>query len=117
MKQLMKFHINGDDYEIAVDINTTLLEVLREDLHLTGAKTGCNEGDCGACTVLVDDQPVASCTTLAAEVQGREITTIEGLATKDGSCTAGVCGQLCYSVRLLHPWYGSGHRCTSERKS
>ena len=84
MKQLMKFHINGDDYEIAVDINTTLLEVLREDLHLTGAKTGCNEGDCGACTVLVDDQPVASCTTLAAEVQGREITPIEGLVTKDG---------------------------------
>lgn len=80
----MRFNVNGEIYELAVDINKTLLEVLREDLRLTGTKTGCNEGDCGACTVLVNGDIVASCTTLAIEAEGLEITTIEGLATKEG---------------------------------
>ena len=84
MKKLMRFNVNGEIYELAVDINKTLLEVLREDLRLTGTKTGCNEGDCGACTVLVNGDIVASCTTLAIEAEGLEITTIEGLATKEG---------------------------------
>lgn len=84
MKQLMTFHINGEIYEVAVAGNKTLLEVLKDDLRLTGAKTGCNEGDCGACTVLMDGQAVASCTTLAVMAQGHEITTIEGLATAEG---------------------------------
>lgn len=84
MKKLMTFHINGDVYEVAVSINRTLLEVLKDELRLTGVKAGCNEGDCGACTVLMDGKIVASCTMLAVEAQGHEITTIEGLATKEG---------------------------------
>lgn len=84
MKRIVKLNINGEPYEVAVGVNKTLLEVLRDELRLTGAKTGCNEGDCGACTVLVDGQCVASCTTLVVEVEGREITTIEGLATMEG---------------------------------
>lgn len=83
MKQLMTFNVNREIYDIAVAPGTTLLDVLREDLGLTGAKKGCDDGDCGACTVLVEGKAVASCTTLAAEVQNKEITTIEGLA-KDG---------------------------------
>ncbi len=84
MKKVMSFIVNGEPKEVAVAVNTTLLEVLREELHLTGAKTGCNEGDCGACSVLLEDQLVASCTTLAAEADGKRITTIEGLAGKEG---------------------------------
>lgn len=84
MKQLMTFHINGEIYEAAVAVNKTLLEVLKDDLRLTGVKLGCNEGDCGSCTVLMDGKAVASCTLLAVEAQGHEITTIEGLAGKDG---------------------------------
>lgn len=84
MKRIMKFNINGEVHEIAAGVNKTLLEVLRDDLRLTGAKTGCNEGDCGACTILLDGQAVASCTTLAIEAEDREITTIEGLATREG---------------------------------
>ena len=84
MKQLMVFHVNGEVYEVAVSSSRTLLEVLKDELRLTGAKTGCNEGDCGACTVLLDGKCVASCTLLAVEAQGHEITTIEGLATAEG---------------------------------
>lgn len=79
MKTIMNFQVNGLPYELAVETGKTLLDMLREDLRLTGAKKGCDDGDCGACTVLVDGRAVASCTTLAAEVQGRDITTIEGL--------------------------------------
>lgn len=84
MKQLMVFHVNGEDYELAVSSSRTLLEVLKDELRLTGAKTGCNEGDCGACTVLMDGKCVASCTTLAVQAQGHDILTIEGLATSEG---------------------------------
>ena len=83
MKQLIQLKVNGDYYEIAVDDRRTLLEVLRENLGLTGAKKGCDEGDCGACTVLMDGEAVPSCLVLAVEAQGKEITTIEGLA-QDG---------------------------------
>ncbi|MEW6265898.1 MAG: (2Fe-2S)-binding protein [Thermodesulfobacteriota bacterium] len=72
--------INGDAYEVAVPPWRTLVEVLREDLNLTGTKIGCQTGDCGACTVLLDGRSVTSCLTLAVEADGREITTIEGLA-------------------------------------
>lgn len=79
MKRLMTFNVNGEGYEIAVAMGTTLLDVLREDLKLTGAKKGCDDGDCGSCTVLVDGTAVSSCSTLACEVQNKEIITIEGL--------------------------------------
>lgn len=72
--------VNGDVYEVAVDPWRTLVEVLRDDLNLTGTKIGCQTGDCGACTVLIDGRSVTSCLTLAVEAQGRDITTIEGLA-------------------------------------
>jgi len=71
--------VNGEPREVLVEPRTTLLQVLREDLGLTGTKQGCNAGDCGACTVLIDNYPVVSCLTLAIEAQGKEILTIEGL--------------------------------------
>jgi carbon-monoxide dehydrogenase small subunit len=80
-KRIIQLKVNGEEYEVAVAPNRTLLEVLRDDLYLTGTKEGCGEGACGTCTVLLDGKPVRSCLTLAIEVQGREITTIEGLAS------------------------------------
>jgi len=79
-KQLVALNINGDDYELAVAPTHTLLEVLREEAGLTGTKHGCEQGECGLCTVLVDGRPQFSCLTLAIEVQGSEIRTVEGLA-------------------------------------
>jgi aerobic carbon-monoxide dehydrogenase small subunit len=79
-KQSVELIVNGDRYEVAVDPWRSLAEALREDLRLTGTKIGCNHGDCGACTVLLDGRPVCSCLFLAVEASGREITTIEGLA-------------------------------------
>ena len=81
MKQLMNLKINGAEYEIAAEANRTLLEVLTEYLDLTGTKAGCNEGDCGACTVIIDGEAVCSCLILAVEAQGKNIITIEGLST------------------------------------
>ena len=78
--------INGRPYEIEVEANKTLLRLLREDLALTGTKCACERGDCGLCTVWVDGKPMKSCLVLAVEVDGKEITTIEGLA-KDGELT------------------------------
>ena len=72
--------VNGADHSLALDPRTTLLDALREHLHLTGSKKGCGLGQCGACTVLMDGKRVKSCLSLAALTEGREITTIEGLA-------------------------------------
>lgn len=72
--------VNGAEHQLALDPRTTLLDALREHLHLTGSKKGCGLGQCGACTVLMDGKRVKSCLSLAALVEGREITTIEGLA-------------------------------------
>ncbi|MBU1743806.1 MAG: (2Fe-2S)-binding protein [Proteobacteria bacterium] len=72
--------VNNETHAVMASPNRTLLEVLREDLHLTGTKEGCGEGVCGACTVLVDGKPVRSCLTLAMALEGKKITTIEGLA-------------------------------------
>ena len=80
MKQLIELKVNGEIYEVAIDPHRTLLEVLRENLGLTGTKEACGMGDCGACTVLMDGKPVLSCLTLAMDVQGKDILTIEGLA-------------------------------------
>lgn len=82
-KQLMTFHINGETTQVAASPTHTLLEVLREELDLTGTKHGCELGHCGACTVLVNGAPVLSCLMLAVEAQGEEITTIEGLAQEN----------------------------------
>lgn len=79
MKQLVNLKVNGMAYQIEVDVRRTLLEVIREQLGLMGTKKGCDEGDCGACTVLIDGKPVNSCLVLAVEAQGRPITTIEGI--------------------------------------
>ena len=76
---MLELHINGGRYELDVDVGRSLAEVLREDLGLTGTKIACFEGHCGACTVQVDGVPTLSCITLAHTVEGREITTIEGL--------------------------------------
>jgi len=80
-KRIIQLTVNGEEYETIVAPNQTLLEVLRDKLYFTGTKEGCGEGACGTCTVLLDGKPVRSCLTLAVEVQGREITTIEGLAS------------------------------------
>jgi xanthine dehydrogenase YagT iron-sulfur-binding subunit len=74
-------NVNGHDHQLAFDVRTSLLDLLREHLGLTGAKKGCDHGQCGACTVLLDGRRELSCLTLAVAAQGRAITTIEGLAT------------------------------------
>ena len=79
-KRLMEITVNGTRHELALEPRRTLLELLREDLGLTGTKHGCGEGDCGACVVLLDGEPVNSCLVLALEAAGREVLTVEGLS-------------------------------------
>ncbi|MCA9155162.1 MAG: (2Fe-2S)-binding protein [Planctomycetales bacterium] len=112
----ISLRVNGDDHPLDIDPRVTLLDALRERLHLTGSKKGCDHGQCGACTVLVDGRRVYSCLTLALTATGAEITTIEGLADGDnlhpvqqafierdafqcGYCTS---GQICSAVGLLN---------------
>src|SRR5207244_12318210 len=80
MKVRIALTVNDEVHEALVPVHKTLLEVLREDLGLTGTKHGCEMGHCGTCTVLIDGQPVLSCLALAVEAEGREIATVEGLA-------------------------------------
>lgn len=111
----VKLNINGQLHDMEVDPRTTLLDALREQLHLTGSKKGCDHGQCGACTVLVNGRRINSCLTFAAMHDGQEITTIEGLANGNelhpmqsafiehdgfqcGYCTP---GQICSAVALL----------------
>lgn len=111
----VSLRVNGQSHELQLDPRTSLLDALREHLHLTGTKKGCNQGACGACTVLVDGERINSCLTLAAQYSGRAITTIEGLAL-DGHLSAlqaafiehdgfqcGYCtsGQLCSATAML----------------
>ena len=108
-------HINGEKHTLTVDHRTTLLDALRERLDLTGTKKGCDQGQCGACTVLIDGRRAVSCLQLAVAAEGREITTVEGLAQGDqlhpvqqafleldgyqcGYCTP---GQICSAVAVL----------------
>jgi xanthine dehydrogenase YagT iron-sulfur-binding subunit len=112
----VRLKINGKDFALKLDPRVTLLDALRERLHLTGSKKGCDHGQCGACTVLVNGRRINSCLSLAVTHEGDEITTIEGLAKGDelhpmqtafiehdgfqcGYCTP---GQICSAVALLH---------------
>ena len=107
--------VNGTERQLMIDPRTTLLDALRERLHLTGTKKGCDQGQCGACTVIVDGRRIASCLTLAVMQEGHEITTIEGLGTpanlhpmqaafvKHDGYQCGFCtpGQICSAVAML----------------
>ena len=112
----VRFKVNGEKRELSLDPRTTLLDALREHLHLTGTKKGCDHGQCGACTVMVDGVRINSCLSLAVMHEGDEITTIEGLGTPDklhpmqaafikhdgyqcGYCTP---GQICSAVGLVN---------------
>jgi xanthine dehydrogenase YagT iron-sulfur-binding subunit len=111
----VSFVVNGKNHELNLDTRTTLLDALREHLHLTGTKKGCDHGQCGACTVLLDGRRINSCLTLAVMKDGASVTTIEGLATNGvlhslqqafidhdafqcGYCTS---GQICSAVGLM----------------
>ena len=119
MKQSLRMTVNGQPVELSVEPYRTLLDVLRDDLDLTGAKKGCDRGDCGACTVLLDGKPVTSCMMLAIQAEGRAVTTIEGLSVNGrlhpiqqafvdhGAVQCGFCtpGMILATVALLeeHP--------------
>ncbi|MFI4966535.1 MAG: (2Fe-2S)-binding protein [Caulobacterales bacterium] len=120
----MTLNVNGQEHRVSLDPRTTLLDALRDHLQLTGSKKGCDQGQCGACTVHIDGRRVLSCLTLAATVQGRPVTTIEGLAQGDalhpmqaafikhdafqcGYCTP---GQIMSAVACVH----EGHAANDE---
>ena len=86
-KVLLELKVNGRTHDVAVAPNKLLLDVLRQDLGLTGSKRGCDDSSCGACTVQIDGTPVLACTMLAASAEGRDITTVEGIA-EHGSLAA-----------------------------
>jgi len=112
----MRFTLNGTAVSLDVAGTRRLLDVLREDLHLTGTKEGCGEGECGACSVLIDGEVVDSCLIAVGQVEGREVTTVEGLADggrltalqqafiEHGAAQCGICtpGMLLASHVLLH---------------
>jgi carbon-monoxide dehydrogenase small subunit len=84
MKQVVTLRVNGDPYEVAVAGHQRLIDVIRDVIGLTGTKEGCGEGECGACTVIMDGRPVNSCLVLGAQADGAEIVTIEGLMVDGG---------------------------------
>ena len=80
MKRTVRFRVNGENVSVSIEPTKTLLSVLREDLYLTGTKRGCDSGECGACTVLLNGHAVNSCLVLASELEGQDVLTIEGLS-------------------------------------
>lgn len=84
MKQLIQLRVNDEVYEIAIKPNKTLADVLRDELELTGTKKGCEVGECGTCTVILDGKPVNSCLILAVQADGKDVLTIEGLERDQG---------------------------------
>jgi len=86
-KKVIKVKVNGDEYELAIKPKMTLLQLLRNELRMTGTKQACMDNSCGACTVIVDKMAVKACSVLAMQVNGREITSVEGLASRDGKLT------------------------------
>lgn len=115
-KQLIELDVNGEQKTVVIEPANTLLHVLREQLNLLGAKSGCNNGDCGTCTVIIDGKPIKACLMLAVEAIGHKITTIEGLnsaapiqnafldqfAYQCGYCTPGFIMN-CHALISLHP--------------
>ncbi|MBT8335503.1 MAG: (2Fe-2S)-binding protein [Gemmatimonadetes bacterium] len=113
--EVVRLHVNGDSVEVGVPAHFTLVEALRYGLGLTGTKQGCDKGDCGACTVLVDGRPTLSCILPVQEAEDRQVTTVEGLATPEavhplqdefdrhGAAQCGFCtpGILCSAAALL----------------
>jgi carbon-monoxide dehydrogenase small subunit len=83
MKRIIKFKLNGEDQEAYVQDNITMVDFLRMEMHLTGTKRGCEEGECGSCTIMLDGKPIDSCMMLAVEANGHEVVTIEGIM-RDG---------------------------------
>ncbi len=121
----MTLKVNGRDHRLTLDVRTSLLDALRDHIGLTGTKKGCDQGQCGACTVHVDGVRVLSCLTLAVTVQGKAVTTIEGLAKPDGTLhpvqqafidhdgfQCGYCtpGQIMSAVACIH----EGHAATDD---
>jgi carbon-monoxide dehydrogenase small subunit len=84
MKYMLSFILNGSPVDLLVNPNETLLNVLREKLNILSPKRGCETGDCGACTVLLNGEPIRSCLTISLTVAGKEVTTVEGITTKEG---------------------------------
>ena len=80
-REVLTLCVNGEDHQVLVPVHKTLLEVLREDLGLTGTKHGCELGECGTCTVLIEGEPQLSCLLLPIQIEGRDITTVEGLGS------------------------------------
>ena len=124
----VRLNVNGHDYDLALEPRVTLLDALREYIGLSGTKKGCDRGQCGACTVLVDGRRINSCLTLAVMHEGSEITTIEGLGTPDrlhpmqaaflahdafqcGYCTP---GQICSAVGMLEEARAEGAELTPD---
>lgn len=114
-KQVLRLTVNGEEREVLAQPSDLLLHTLREQLGLTGAKAGCENGDCGACTILVDGWPVKSCLMLTVEAVGRQILTVEGLknapvqkafveqfAFQCGYCTSGFL-MVCHALQTIHP--------------
>ena len=117
-KKTINVKVNGRAYELSIKPKTTLLQLLRNELGLTGTKQACMDNSCGACTVIVDKMAVKSCSVLAMQVNGKEITSVEGLASDDGKLSPlqeSFLEHQCFSVRLLYPrethvFYGDAGR-------